>query len=505
MSRSASERHRLLADARRETIDGMTVLHLSGTPYAIGLQHGALCRDDIAAFRRAAYNYLGGEVARILRLPGALARTIARPLLLWQARAYLRFIAPEHREEMRGLADGAGVSFLEAVLVNAIWELYLGTGCSEFAVRGRKSADGALLHGYNYDLLDPAQAFISPFLALMFYRPAEGAAFAQLNMVGCVGVNAGLSARGISVAWDNTLLRPGSTLLAGVPARCTPFVLALRALLQHADSIEAAVEIMRRHLPRPTADIIIVGEAGANRAAAIETGGDELVVREMHDDAVWNANSFVSDALAPHDRPGAGGAGLGETGNSQGRYTTYAELLRRLDSPLDVAGAVAVLRDPYPRERHGYRHPPERARTICRPITAFSLVMQPRAQRLWVGDTRVPAPLGRYIAFDLRSEAVLAEAPIPATGYFHALRGYEFFTTGQHQDALRELEQALVLDSASVPLRLMLAHVYRACGQSEAAQQQAALARAAGAQPGESVAFPSAIRPLIYLRVDDET
>ena len=26
----------------------------------------------------------------------------------------------------------------------------------------------------------------------------------------------------------------------------------------------------------------------------------------------------------------------------------------------DVAGAVELLRDPYPHERHGYRHPPER-------------------------------------------------------------------------------------------------------------------------------------------------
>ncbi len=67
-----------------------------------------------------------------------------------------------------------------------------------------------LLHGYNYDLLEPSQAFISPYLALLFYRPDSGAPFAQLNMLGCVGVNAGVSAHGISVAWDNTILRPGS-------------------------------------------------------------------------------------------------------------------------------------------------------------------------------------------------------------------------------------------------------------------------------------------------------
>jgi hypothetical protein len=84
MPLSPTERHRLLADARRETIDGATVLHFSGTPYAIGVQHGALCRDDIAAFRRVAYDYLAGEVARILRLPRSVAQLIARPLIYLQ-------------------------------------------------------------------------------------------------------------------------------------------------------------------------------------------------------------------------------------------------------------------------------------------------------------------------------------------------------------------------------------------------------------------------------------
>jgi hypothetical protein len=299
------------------------------------------------------------------------------------------------------------------------------------------------------------------------------------------------------------VLRPGSTLLAGVPTRCTPFVLALRDLLQHADSINSAVEIMRGHLPRPTADIIIVGEARANRAVAIETGGHALVVREMHDDAVWSANSFVSAAMIPHDRPSAEGAGLGEAGNSQGRYTPTASSCAawapRSASP--APSRFCAIHTPASAVAIGTRR---NARTICRPITAFSLVMQPQAQRLWVGDRQVPAPLGRYIGFDLRSEAPLSDLPIAATGYYHAVRGYEHFAASRHPEALRELEQALALDGPSVPLWLILAHVYRACGQTELAAQQIEQARAAGARAGESIPFPSAIRPLMYLQVDDE-
>jgi tetratricopeptide (TPR) repeat protein len=501
MASTAPERQKLLAAARREVMDGLLVLHLAGTPYAMGMQQGALCRAEIHGLRRAAYRYLGGEVARLLRLPLAAARLITRPLLLWQARAYLPFVAPQHREEMRGIADGAGVHLLEALLINAIWELYLASGCSEFALRGRKSAGGTLLHGYNYDLIEPDQAFISPYLALLFYRPSSGAPFAQLNMLGCVGVNAGISARGISVAWDNTILRPGSALLTGVPRRCTPFVLALRQLIQHTDSIESAVAIMRDHLPRPTADIIIVGDGQAERAVAIETAGGALAVREMDDDAIWSANSFVTAALAAEDRPGATGGGVGETGNSQGRYTRYAELLGQAGAGIDVAGAVGLLRDPYPHERHGYHHPPERTRTICRPMTAFSLVMQPGLQRFWVSDLRIPAPLGRYIGFDLAGEAPLPGAAMPPSGFQHAAEGYRHFAAGRYGEAAQALAQALELDGESAPLRLMLAQVYRAMGQAEAAQAEEQRARAAGALDGARVPFPSAILPLTYLTV----
>ena len=497
----AHERAALLAPARRERLGEMLVLHLAGKPYALGLQHGVLARAEILRFRRDAYRYLGGEVARLLGLPRALARLIARPLLLAQARAFVPFIPQQYLEEMRGLADGVGVPLLEAVLINVIWELYLGSGCSEFAVRGRRTADGALLHGYNYDLLDPAQAFINPYLALICYRPAGGAPFAQLNMLGSVGVNAGMSARGISVAWDNTIARAGATLLRGAPRRCTPFVIALRDLLEHADSIDAAVATLRRHLPRPTADSIIVGEAAGNRAVALETIGSTLAAREMHDDAVWSANSFVSPITAPDDRPGPPGGRPGESGNSQGRYSAYAELLAQ-PRPLGVADAVAILRDPYPRERYGYIQPPERLRTICRPITSFSMVMQPASGRMWLAEPRVPASQGRFLGFGLESMAALAEPPVPASGMAAAARAYRHYAGGWHAEALAALEQALALDGASAPLHLMLAQVYRALRQPERAAEQAALARAAGARPGQRMPFPSAIDPLAYLEVE---
>jgi hypothetical protein len=222
-------------------------------------------------------------------------------------------------------------------------------------------------------------------------------------------------------------------------------------------------------------------------------------LREMQDDAIWSANSFVSPSLGPEDRRGAPTADLDETGNRLGRYASYTELIAQTPGKIDVPRAVEILRDPYPRERQGYLYPPARPRTICRPVTAFSLVMQPQAQRIWVGDPHIPAPLGRYLGFDLRTEAPIAGSSLPPTGFHQAVQGYEHFVSGRYAEAVLALEQALASDGASVSLYLMMAQVHQAGGHEDAGHAHAQQARAAGAKPGARIPFPSAIKPLTYL------
>jgi tetratricopeptide (TPR) repeat protein len=247
------------------------------------------------------------------------------------------------------------------------------------------------------------------------------------------------------------------------------------------------------------ADIIIVGDGPANRAVALEMAGHTSAVREMERDAIWSANSFASRTLGPDDRRGMPSDDLEETGSRLGRYASYTELIARCESKIDVPRAIEILRDPHPREKCGYIYPAARPRTICRPVTSFSLVMQPKAQRMWVGDPLIPAPLGRYLGFDLRTESPVAESPVPPTGFYQATQAYEHFSAGRYTEALLALEEALGLDGESVPLRLMMAQVYRALGQADAARAQAENARAHGAVAGMRLPFPSAIKPLTYL------
>ena len=514
------EHERVLSAARVERHGGLTALYLAGTPYEMGYQHGVLARDLIHGFRAAAYRY----VTSLVPAPAWLAR----PLLFFQAAAYRPAIPPEYAQEMQGIAHGAGVHPIEVLVSTAIWEMYLVSGCSEFAVEGSLTTDGSLLHGYNYDLMHPDHALIQPYLAAIFYRPSQGVPFFTVNTVGSIGANAGMNEAGISVAWDNTYLRDDE-LTRDIRGPAVPFILTLRKLLQHSRCLEEAVRTVTVSLPRPMGDIVIIGSAEEGRAVALETAGHTHALRQMEGGAIWSTNCFRSPELAPHDHRGDGRTLSGDEEWSRfPRFAAYRQLFAGSDgqpdlSGLDPATAAAFLRHPYPREAGGFLHPNPAARaTICREYTSWSLVMKPAAGRLWVSNTTTPAPQGRFYAFDLPAWQRLPKHDLAPTGYQAAQRCVLHFLSGDRSEAHAALEEAVSLDGPTAPLWLMRAVLQVLAGErkesAETLQELAvrwpatpagALARAwldgepASVQDPMSsrpIPFPSAIRPLIHFR-----
>jgi hypothetical protein len=481
-----------------------------------------LARDLIHGFRHAAYDYVTALMQRAVR--PALPSWLARPLLFSQAAAYWPTIPRDCADEIAGIADGSGVHPIEVLVSAAIWEMYLVSGCSEFAAAGPATADGSLLHGYNYDLMHPDHTLIQPYVATIFYRPSHGLPFVTVNTVGSLGANAGMNTAGVSVAWDNTYLKD-NTLTKGIELSAIPFVITLRRLLQHGSSLEQAVQIVTGTLPRPLADIIIIGSARESRAVALETAGSVYAIREMERGAIWSTNCFRSARLAPYDRRGDGRA-LPEAVAWQRfpRYQAYADLFAANRSRIAPATVAAMLRDPYPREAHGaiYPNPAPRA-TICRDITSWSLVMQPGEGRLWVSDNEIPGCQGVFFAFDLIHWQRLPDLDLAASGYHDALQAARLFLTGDLRKACEALDTAASLDGKTAPLLLMKAAMHGLAGEEKLASETlrqviarwsqrpaGALAQAwlegdAGTLDEQEpvLPFPSAIRPLLHLRRGD--
>ncbi len=301
-----------LAGASLESRDGLLVLRLSGSPYQMGYQHGSLLGDEIRA--RLRDEILGGVV---------LERGVSHTLLLRYARQTDFLLPIEYREELRGLADGAGISYSQALLVNvsgeALSQNWTGASVRDlmlslsprffphfasfpvagdsiqptletvphrvgdasfwgtFAVFGAATRDGRLIHG---------GWFVSPpvveDLVLVVCRPAAGNSFLALGRPGTVGFLAGLNEEGLSVMGVDAPSQDAS--LEGIPLS-----LLLREALQYGGDI-------------PTALRILVGDGKRPDAQAVEYSAHLMAVFPAESDLTTRTEHYMDGRLAETQR-----------------------------------------------------------------------------------------------------------------------------------------------------------------------------------------------------------
>ncbi len=415
-----------------DVVHGVRILRLHGTPFEMGYQHGSMLRDELGLFRRDSFEYLRGYASRMLGLPEWLVRPFLKPVLYFWSRRFLPEIEGAHREEMKGLAKGAGLSFNDVLLLNVIWEIGELHACSELAVGGPAARNGRLWHGYIYDLIDVEQKFVDPYKAVIFYHPEGGQSFVSVGYIGMVGVYTGMNQSGISLAWDNSRLNDsGDTAEELKRARRVPepFVFSIRRMMEGAESLEQAVRIMSE-LRRPLGDIVVIAVREEGRAVALETFSTHHVVRGMDKGAVWSSNCFASAKMGKYDhgrgRLAEWSAGLVADDDpellkkSYSRHVRYSKLVGELSGSIGLEEMVRILRDPYPAAAEGFDFRGERA--ICSDRANFGVVYNLTDNILWVALGATPAPLKEWVGVDFLTEETLADpawpAVIPAAPFF---------------------------------------------------------------------------------------
>ena len=182
--------HRGVAAAVDRPQQDLRVIHLSGTPYELGLQHGTLLRDEVQASVRQVLGYFRSY----LKIP--LVRTAVADW--WLGRGWRRtkpFVPRAYLEELRGLADGSGVSLRDLVLFHAIPDRTY--SCSSLAAWGAATGDGRLIHTRNLDW--NIDVGIQQYAAVFVVRPAGRRAFINFGWAGFIGVLSGVNEAQISI------------------------------------------------------------------------------------------------------------------------------------------------------------------------------------------------------------------------------------------------------------------------------------------------------------------
>jgi hypothetical protein len=250
-----ANRDAMLSRARVAEQDGLPVVHLSGTPYEIGYQHGTLLRQQVRDHYQQLYGYMQSlPKFRFCR------RFQVNFILNWFWDDLEPYVPKEFLEEMRGLADGSGVPLADIYRAHAIPDIH-STACSVGAFWGAATADGRMVGFRNLDW--NRRMGVHNHGCVFVISPEGRHSFANIGFVGFIGALSGMNDRGIFIG------QIGSSS-ADESYDGTSFTWLLRQILERAGNVDEAARIVRDS--RRTKGInYVIGSSIEKRAVAMET------------------------------------------------------------------------------------------------------------------------------------------------------------------------------------------------------------------------------------------
>lgn len=238
-----------------EDVDGALVLHLKGSPYEMGYQRGYFARDKV----KLNIDLFEG-LLKLAEQEVGVPRIASNLILDITYALCAPYIPERYKREMEGLADASGCD-LKVIRRGHVISVLTERGCSTFAVWGKATSDGALLHGRNFDWITSAGLEDTAVLAL--YEPEGLQPFASVGYAGVVGTLSGMNMAGISISQIGAITEDTSF-------RGLPLEFVLRRLLEECENLEDAVALM--HSVKHTVGYnYVVADGDAPGARAFET------------------------------------------------------------------------------------------------------------------------------------------------------------------------------------------------------------------------------------------
>jgi hypothetical protein len=345
-----------------EKIDGALVLHLKGSPYEMGYQHGALLKDQV---RGNLHNLIEVKAKEFTLVEFAGVKVTPRFAIETIVQLQKPYVDRRYFQEMEGVARGSGAEVADIRVANFIPELF---HCSGFAVSGSATADGAMLHGR---VLDYAVDWgLQDHAVLVVAEPEGRLPWVNVTYAGFVGSVTGMNAEHVSVG------EMGGGGLGHWDGR--PMALLVREALETSKSLDDAIAVFRDG-PRTCQYFYVIADGKSGRAVGME--------------ASWNVFETIpqgaSHPLLPTAVPDCVLLSAGDR---------YQELVKRTQA------------------RHGKLTPELALELMARPVAMKSnlhnVLFAPKSLDLWVAHAtsdRKPAAEQPYQKFSLKE--LLARRP----------------------------------------------------------------------------------------------
>lgn len=347
-----------------EEINGYRVLHLKGSPYEMGYEHGVLLRESV---RKNLDNLLRVKGEQTL-VEFAGLKVKPRSVIEMIMKIQQPFIPEKYTQEMAGLAAGAGLSADDIQVANFIPELF---HCSGFALSGNATTDGTLYHGR---VLDYAVDWgLQEHAVIIVAQPDDGHPFVNISYAGFVGSVTGMNARHVSIG---EMGGGGLGNWEGVP-----MAQLMREVLQTADTLDDAIAVFKNH-PRTCQYFYVIADGKTGESVGMEATWEKVDV----------IRAGEAHPLLPHAVEHCALLSAGDR---------YHELVRRVRAgtgTFDAHSALSLM-----------------ARPVAMKSNLHNVLFEPASTRFWVANAGFdgsPAAEQPYYAFQLTE--LLARQPDPA-------------------------------------------------------------------------------------------
>ncbi|MCA2224824.1 C45 family autoproteolytic acyltransferase/hydolase [Nonomuraea aurantiaca] len=274
------------------SLTSLPVVEIAGGPRERGRQYGEQARERIhraLAYYAEAFAHSSG---------------LAWPQVTQRAARWVepsKAFAPDLVEEMEGVAEGAGVEFLDIVALNARGEIIYDTtfnsmepdGCTSFALMEQASGDGHIYAGQNWDW---RAGVADTVMVLRVVQPGKPTVImhVEAGQVGRQGANSAgiaLNANGLGGRFDDAI---------GVPQ-----TLIRRRVLDSAD-LNSALEALTKSRAHIASNALVTHRAGF--AIDLETTPGAVGWMYPTDGLLVHGNhyqAFMPPQLAASYRPGS--------------------------------------------------------------------------------------------------------------------------------------------------------------------------------------------------------
>jgi len=356
--------------------EGLTVIRLEGSPYEMGYQHGKELKEEI--------KYLSSNLENLFARYEGIFGKLAFPIFRYFSKKLEKKIPKEFQEEMRGIADGAGVDYNSICLENLTEELgeifydYLKPfipflKCSCFVT---KDIDGNIIWGRNLDYLFYE---VLPILNIVFvYVPQQGFPFISLSWPGVIGASTGIS-RNLSLISLSSSTK--SRLFSGIAQE-----ILTRQVIQYSQSLEDGIkEILS--LPATVGQNLVL--VSKNDAKVVEISPNKKAIRSFQNGYITVTNHFQIREMEKEQVPEIGPRKTSIPDELftllftlEGSKKRDEKLKKLLSQPVDSKRAIKILDQ------------------VAGPGTVQSVVAIPKKEEFWVAKrAQPPVTKGEWMHF----------------------------------------------------------------------------------------------------------